>query len=75
MNRNSYRSLGKYCDNNALCNGYDYGNIQSYDFDKDKCNTIKENYANKKYKTITNPFFRNTAENADFKEQYKHGIL
>ena len=59
MNRNNYRSLGQYCDNNSLCVGYDYGNIQSYEFDK--CNTIKESYKenfdNKKYKVITNPFF------------------
>jgi hypothetical protein len=73
MNRNNYRSLGKYCDNNALCGGYDYGNIQSYEFAK--CNTIKENYDNKKYKVITNPFFKNTAQNSDFREQYTKGIL
>ena len=69
MNRNSYRSLGKYCDNNALCGGYDYGNIKSYEFAK--CNTIKENY-DKKYKVITNPFFEDNSKN---KEQFKHGIL
>lgn len=76
MSRNNYRSLGKYCDNNALCGGYDYGNIQSYEFSK--CNTIEENYDNtksidKKFKVITNPFFENKSKN---KEQYKkHGIL
>lgn len=92
MNRNNYRSLGEYCDNNALCGGYDYGNIQSYEFAK--CNTVKENYEenydnkkykvitnpfmekyDQKYKTITNPFFRNVAANSDFREQYKKGIL
>ena len=64
MNRNSYRSLGKYCDNNALCGGYDYGNIQTYNYSK--CNSIKENYEEtKKNKAITNPFYN---ENYDTKK-------
>ncbi len=71
MNRNSYRSLGQYCDNNALCGGYDYGNIQSYEIPT--CNTLQENYENKKFKVITNPFFEDKGKNK--KEQFKHGIL
>ena len=79
MSRNNYRSLGQYCDNNALCGGYDYGNIQSYEFDK--CNTIKENSDIKSIVTnIPKNISKNIPKNISLltkiprKEQFRHGI-